>query len=76
MCLYELFHFTHICLGEFEAVNKDEGSILPPALLRCNMTELSVKKKARKEQRFLFIFPGKLAILNEGKVHVYPFETN
>mmetsp|Transcript_992 Transcript_992/g.1184 ORF Transcript_992/g.1184 Transcript_992/m.1184 type:complete len:336 (-) Transcript_992:221-1228(-) len=52
--------------GEFEAVNKDEGSILPPALLRCNMTELSVKKKARKEQRFLFIFPGKLAILNEG----------
>mmetsp|Transcript_32724 Transcript_32724/g.40190 ORF Transcript_32724/g.40190 Transcript_32724/m.40190 type:complete len:205 (+) Transcript_32724:111-725(+) len=49
-----------------EKLAKSQGSVLPASLLRCNMTELSVKKRARKEQRIMFVFPGKLAILNEG----------
>ena len=56
-------------LMESDALDLDSqhGKVLPNVLLRCNMSQVTVKKASRKrERKLMFVFPGQLAVLDQG----------
>ena len=56
----------------------EHGKLLPDVLLRCNMSQITVKKASRKrERKYMFVFPGQLAVLDHGvSGHIQGLSTN